>query len=115
MRMASGLSTGLPRINEPSETTVSAARMLRPNSLANTAQAFSVAMRSANAMGASPSNGFSGMSAGWIRKSMPAFRSSSWRRGDAEASTMEDREDTRLRFQEDIVDEPGVPDKRGHR
>src|SRR5262249_3292810 len=47
--------------------------------------------------------------------SMPAFRSSSRRRGDAEASTMEGREDKRLRFQEDIVDEAGVSDKGGHR
>jgi hypothetical protein len=28
---------------------------------------------------------------------------------------MEEREDKRLRFQENIVDEPRVPDKRGHR
>src|SRR5215469_18837580 len=66
-------------------------------------------------MGASPSNGSSRMSAGCTTKSMPALRSSSWRRGDAEASTMEEGEDKRLRSQEDIVDEPRAPDKRGNR
>src|SRR5215469_17851971 len=66
-------------------------------------------------MGASPSNGSSRMSAGCTTKSMPVFRSSSCRRGDAEASTMEDGEDKRLRSKKDIVDEPRVPDKRGHR
>src|SRR5215475_11137980 len=115
MRVASCLSTGLPRINGPSETTVSAARMVPSSFLASTARAFSVAMRPAKAPGASPGYGSSRISAGWTTKSMPAFRSSSWRRGDAEASTMEDREDKRLRFQEDIVDEARVPDKRSHR
>src|SRR5216684_7013532 len=87
MRAASAASDGLPRSWPSTTTTVSAPNTTSCGRCRATASAFSCARRSAQSFAASPGSGSSGMSAGCISNVIPALRSNSWRRGDAEAST----------------------------
>src|SRR5216684_3544301 len=87
MRAASAASDGLPRSWPSTTTTVSAPNTTSCGRCRATASAFSRASRWAQSFAASPGSGSSGMSAGCISNVIPALRSNSWRRGDAEAST----------------------------
>src|ERR1700758_1559436 len=87
IRSASAGLTGLPRICRSTTTIVSAPRTRSVGRCLKMAQAFSRARRSAKILGASPSNGVSGILVGCTVIAMPAARSNSWRRGEAEAST----------------------------
>src|SRR5215470_1209405 len=85
MRSASAGLRGLPRISLSTTTTVSAPRTKSVGRCLKMAQAFSRARRSAKMLAASPSSGTSGMLVGCTVIAMPAARSNSWRRGEAEA------------------------------
>src|SRR5579875_38320 len=75
-------------MRRPQATTVSAARTSAPGWRGATARAFASASRSTWSEGISPGYGLSSISAGSMRSgSIPIWRSSARRRGDAEAST----------------------------
>src|SRR5215468_11231687 len=76
------------KMRRPQATTVSAPRIKAPGWRGITVRAFSSAKRITYAGGTSPRRGVSSISGGSMQSgAMPTWRSSSRRRGDAEAST----------------------------
>src|SRR5437016_3327252 len=111
MQVASSSSVGLPRTSPATTTIVSAARIHSSRRDFRTACAFSRAMRFAKSVAASPVIRISSIFAGCTANSIPAFRKSSRRRGEAEASTIR----IGSGLQRDVIDQAGLAQECGNR
>src|SRR5437867_6492068 len=87
MRTASCVLPGFPRISPSRVTTVSADRITERETRDATSMPFSRATRTTNSSGVSPAAGTSAIEDGMTENGTPRIASSSFRRGDCEAST----------------------------
>src|SRR5436853_7650500 len=85
---------GLPRISPSTVTTVSADKITDCETLHETSIPFSREARTAKVSGVSPSIGVSSIDEGTTLKEYPRIARSSFRRGEADASTRLDNRDS---------------------